>query len=204
MSFWLTVAGMVAVTFGSRYAGPRRCRTELPDVLGALPPLRPDRRLRGARHAVRSQGGRGEGEIRLVAAAVVGARGLAHAQLWVAIAVGHGGVLAAADPVLMRPAERLPSGAPAAARRPAAASAGAARAMRPRSSGPSSAAEPLGERSRSSAPATEIQASASASRSAGIAPAACSTSNPLGDEVVHLAQVRAKYGLRSPRPRPPR
>ena len=30
MSFWLTVAGMVAVTFGSRYAGLAR-RTELPD-----------------------------------------------------------------------------------------------------------------------------------------------------------------------------
>jgi len=30
MSFWLTVAGMVAVTFGSRYAGLVR-RTELPD-----------------------------------------------------------------------------------------------------------------------------------------------------------------------------
>ena len=30
MSFWLTVAGMVAVTFGSRYAGLVR-RTELPE-----------------------------------------------------------------------------------------------------------------------------------------------------------------------------
>ena len=36
MSFWLTVAGMVTVTFGSRYAGLVR-RTELPDFYGADP-----------------------------------------------------------------------------------------------------------------------------------------------------------------------
>ena len=33
MSFWLTVAGMVAVTFGSRYAGVA-LRTDLPDFWG--------------------------------------------------------------------------------------------------------------------------------------------------------------------------
>ena len=66
MTFWLTLAGMVAVTFGSRYAGLVR-RTDLPDFWVRF--------LHFVPIAVFASlvtpylgGGRGEGEIRVAAA----------------------------------------------------------------------------------------------------------------------------------------
>jgi branched-subunit amino acid transport protein len=86
MTFWLILAGMVAVTFGSRYAGLAR-QTELPPfwvrflhfvpiaVFAALvtPSLR---------------GGLGEGEIRLTAAALAALTAWRTRNLGLAIAVG--------------------------------------------------------------------------------------------------------------------
>jgi branched chain amino acid efflux pump len=86
MSFWLTVAGMVAVTFGSRYAGVA-LRTDLPDfwvrflhfvpiaVFASLvtPYLESDRNEWG---------------IRIAAAAVAAGAAWRTRQLWVAIVVG--------------------------------------------------------------------------------------------------------------------
>ena len=100
MSFWLTVAGMVAVTFGSRYAG-LALRTELPDfwvrflhfvpiaVFASLvtPYLEGDRGEWG----IRARGGRGRGARRLADAPAVGRDRRR-----------DGRVLAAADPVLSR------------------------------------------------------------------------------------------------------
>jgi len=86
MSFWLTVAGMVAVTFGSRYAGLVR-RSDLPDFWARF--------LHFVPIAVFASlvtpylgGGLGEGEIRTVAAAVAAFAAWRTRQLWVAIAVG--------------------------------------------------------------------------------------------------------------------
>ena len=86
MTFWLTVAGMVAVTFGSRYAG-LALRTELPAfwvrflhfvpiaVFAALvtPSLR---------------GEMGEGEIRLAAAVLTAVVAWRTRNLGLAIATG--------------------------------------------------------------------------------------------------------------------
>ena len=86
MTFWLTLAGMVAVTFGSRYAG-LALRTDLPDfwvrflrfvpiaVFAALvtPSLESDM---------------GEAEIRVVAAGLAALAAWRTRQLWVAMAVG--------------------------------------------------------------------------------------------------------------------
>lgn len=86
MSFWLTVAGMVGVTFGSRYAGLVR-RTELPDFW--------IRFLHFVPIAVFASlvtpyvgGDLGESEIRIAAAAVAALAAWRTRQLWVAIAVG--------------------------------------------------------------------------------------------------------------------
>jgi branched-subunit amino acid transport protein len=86
MTFWLTVAGMVAVTFGSRYAG-LALRTELPDFWVRF--------LRFVPIAVFAslitpylEGGRGEAEIRVVAAIVAALAAWRTRQLWLAITVG--------------------------------------------------------------------------------------------------------------------
>ena len=86
MSFWLVLAGMVAVTFGSRYAGLVR-RSDLPDFWARF--------LHFVPIAVFASlvtpylgGGLGEGEIRTVAAAVAAFAAWRTRQLWVAIAVG--------------------------------------------------------------------------------------------------------------------
>ncbi len=86
MSFWLTTCGMVAVTFGSRFAGLalraepgpfwQRFLHFVPiAVFAALvtPPL---------------AGGSGEGEIRLVAAVLAALAAWRTKQLWIALAVG--------------------------------------------------------------------------------------------------------------------
>ncbi|MEI7761512.1 MAG: AzlD domain-containing protein [Thermoleophilia bacterium] len=86
MTFWLTLAGMVAVTFGSRYAGLMR-RTELPDFwirfLHFVPVA-----VFAALVTPSLEGGLGEGEIRVLAAVVAGLAAWRTRQLWVAIAVG--------------------------------------------------------------------------------------------------------------------
>jgi branched-subunit amino acid transport protein len=88
MSFWLTVGGMLAVTFGSRLAG-LTLRSDLPPFglrfLRFVPIA-----VFAALVTSSLEGDRGEGEIRLLAlvlAAVVAAR---TRQLWLAIAVGMG------------------------------------------------------------------------------------------------------------------
>lgn len=86
MTFWLTLAGMVAVTFGSRYAGLMR-RTELPDFwirfLHFVPVA-----VFAALVTPSLEGGLGEGEIRVLAAVVAGLAAWRTRQLWVAITVG--------------------------------------------------------------------------------------------------------------------
>lgn len=86
MTFWLTVAGMVAVTFGSRLAG-----------LSLQRPL-PEAALRflhfvpiavfAALVAPSLAGSQGEGEARVAAAALAALAAWRTRQLWVAIAVG--------------------------------------------------------------------------------------------------------------------
>ncbi|MSO95944.1 MAG: AzlD domain-containing protein [Thermoleophilia bacterium] len=86
MTFWLTLAGMVAVTFGSRYAGLVR-RTDLPDFwirfLHFVPVA-----VFAALVTPSLEGGLGEGEIRVLAAVVAAIAAWRTRQLWVAIAVG--------------------------------------------------------------------------------------------------------------------
>ena len=86
MTFWLTLGGMVAVTFGSRYAG-LALRAELPDFWVRF--------LRFVPIAVFAslvtpslEGSRNEWAIRVVAAAVAAAAAWRTRQLWVAIAGG--------------------------------------------------------------------------------------------------------------------
>ena len=86
MSFWLTLAGMVAVTFGSRYAGLVR-RTELPDFWLRFLHFVPIA-VFASLVAPYLQGGRGEGEIRVAAAALAAFAAWRTRQLWIAIAVG--------------------------------------------------------------------------------------------------------------------
>lgn len=86
MSFWLTVSGMVAVTFGSRLAG-LYLHTELPAFW-----------LRFLRFVPISvfaaivtpglAGDRGEGEIRLAAAVIAALVAWRTRQLWAAILLG--------------------------------------------------------------------------------------------------------------------
>ena len=88
MSFWLTVAGMVAVTFGSRYAG-LALRADLPDFWVRFLHFVP---IAVFASLVTSslEGNRGESEIRLAAAALAAVAAWRTRQLWVAIAVGMG------------------------------------------------------------------------------------------------------------------
>lgn len=86
MSFWLTVAGMVAVTFGSRYAGLVR-RTELSDFWVRFLHFVPIAVFASLVTPYLS-GGRGEAGIRVAAAVVAALAAWRWRQLWVAIAVG--------------------------------------------------------------------------------------------------------------------
>ncbi len=86
MSFWLTLAGMVAVTFGSRYAG-LVLRVDLPAfwvrVLHFVPIA-----VFASLVTPYVQGGSGEGGIRLAAVVVAVLAAWRTKQLWVAIAAG--------------------------------------------------------------------------------------------------------------------
>ena len=86
MSFWLTVAGMVAVTFGSRYAG-LALRTDLPDFWVRFLHFVPIA-VFASLVTPYLEGGRGEWEIRVAAAVVAALAAWRTRQLWVAIAVG--------------------------------------------------------------------------------------------------------------------
>jgi branched-subunit amino acid transport protein len=86
MTFWLTLVGMVAVTFGSRYAGLVR-RTELPDFWVRFLHFVPIA-VFAALVTPSLEGTEGEWGIRLTAAAVAIAAAWRTKQLWVAIAAG--------------------------------------------------------------------------------------------------------------------
>ncbi len=86
MTFWLTVAGMLAVTFGSRYAG-LALRTELPAFWVRFLHFVPIA-VFAALVTPYVEGGRGEWEIRLAAAGLATLAAWRTKQLWVAIAVG--------------------------------------------------------------------------------------------------------------------
>jgi len=86
MTFWLTLAGMVAVTFGSRYAGLAR-HTDLPDFWIRFLHFVPIA-VFAALVTPSLQGNLGEGEIRLLAAIVAALAAWRTRQLWVAIVVG--------------------------------------------------------------------------------------------------------------------
>jgi len=88
MSFWLTVAGMVAVTFGSRYAG-LALRADLPDFWVRFLHFVPIA-VFASLVAPSLEGNRSEWEIRLAAAALAAVAAWRTRQLWVAIAVGMG------------------------------------------------------------------------------------------------------------------
>ena len=86
MSFWLTVAGMVAVTFGSRYAGLVR-RTELPDFWVRFLHFVPIA-VFASLVTPYLEGGLGEQGIRIAAAIAAAFSAWRTRQLWVAIVVG--------------------------------------------------------------------------------------------------------------------
>jgi branched chain amino acid efflux pump len=86
VSFWPTLAGMVAVTFGSRYAG-LVLRTELPDFWARFLHFVPIA-VFAALVTPYVEGDLGEGEIRVVACAVAALAAWRSRQLWVAIATG--------------------------------------------------------------------------------------------------------------------
>ncbi len=86
MSFWPTVAGMVAVTFGSRYAGLVR-RTALPDFWVRFLHFVPIA-VFASLVTPYLEGGRGEQGIRIAAAIVAAFAAWRTRQLWVAIVVG--------------------------------------------------------------------------------------------------------------------
>ncbi len=86
MSFWLVVAGMVAVTFGSRYAG-LALSTDLPDFWVRFLHFVPIA-VFASLVTPSLEGGRGEWQIRVVAAAVAALAAWRTRKLWVAIAVG--------------------------------------------------------------------------------------------------------------------
>ncbi len=86
MTFWLTLAGMVAVTFGSRYAGLAR-RTDPPDFWIRFLHFVPIA-VFAALVTPSLQGDLGEGEIRFLAAVVAALAAWRTRQLWVAIVVG--------------------------------------------------------------------------------------------------------------------
>ena len=86
MTFWLTVAGMVAVTFGSRYAG-LALRFELPDFWVRCLHFVPIA-VFAALVTPSLEGGLGEGEIRVAAACVTGIAAWRTRNLGIAIAAG--------------------------------------------------------------------------------------------------------------------
>ena len=86
MSFWLVVTGMVAVTFGSRYAG-LALRTELPDFWVRFLHFVPIA-VFASLVTPYLEGDRGEWGIRLVAAVAAAFAAWRTRQLWIAIAVG--------------------------------------------------------------------------------------------------------------------
>ena len=86
MSFWLTCAGMVAVTFGSRLAG-LLVRMRLPPFWLRFLHFVPIS-VFAALVTPSLQGSRGEGGVRLAAAALAGLAAWRTRQLALAIAVG--------------------------------------------------------------------------------------------------------------------
>jgi branched-subunit amino acid transport protein len=86
MTFWLTLAGMVAVTYGSRLAG-FSLRHELPAFWVRFLHFVPIA-VFAALVTPFLAGGQGEGEIRLAAAAVAALAAWRTKQLWLALAVG--------------------------------------------------------------------------------------------------------------------
>ena len=86
MTFWLTVAGMVAVTFGSRYAG-LASRFELPDFWVRCLHFVPIA-VFAALVTPSLEGGLGEREIRVAAACVTGLAAWRTRNLGVAIVAG--------------------------------------------------------------------------------------------------------------------
>lgn len=86
MTFWLTVAGMLAVTFGSRYAG-LALRFELPDFWLRFLHFVPIA-VFAALVTPSLEGGLGEGEIRVAGAVAAGLVAWRTANLGLAIALG--------------------------------------------------------------------------------------------------------------------
>jgi len=86
LSFWLVLAGMVAVTFGSRYAG-LAMRTELPDFWVRFLHFVPIA-VFASLVTPYLEGNRDEWLIRVTAAAAAAFAAWRTRQLWVAIAVG--------------------------------------------------------------------------------------------------------------------
>ena len=86
MTFWLTVAGMTAVTFGSRYAG-LMLQAELPAFWVRFLHFVPIA-VFAALVAPSLEGGLGEAELRAVAAAFTALVAWRTASLGLAIAVG--------------------------------------------------------------------------------------------------------------------
>jgi branched-subunit amino acid transport protein len=86
MTFWLTLGGMVAVTFGSRYAG-LLLHGDLPGFWIRFLHFVPIS-VFAALVTPSIAGSRGEGEIRLAAAALAALAAWRTRQLWFAIAVG--------------------------------------------------------------------------------------------------------------------
>ena len=88
MSFWLTVAGMVAVTFGSRYAG-LTLRADLPDFWVRFLHFVPIA-VFASLVTPSLEGNQSEWGIRVTAAALAALAAWRTRRLWVAIAVGMG------------------------------------------------------------------------------------------------------------------
>jgi branched-subunit amino acid transport protein len=86
MTFWLILAGMVAVTFGSRYAGVA-LQTELPPFWVRFLHFVPIA-VFAALVTPSLQGGFGEGEIRVTAAVLAALTAWRTRNLGLAIAVG--------------------------------------------------------------------------------------------------------------------
>ena len=86
MTFWITLAGMVAVTFGSRYAG-LALRTELPAFWVRFLHFVPIA-VFAALVTPSIEGGLGEGEIRFVGAVVTALAAWRTKSLGVSIAAG--------------------------------------------------------------------------------------------------------------------
>jgi len=88
MSFWLTLGGMVAVTFGSRYAG-LALRAGLPDFWVRFLHFVPIA-VFAALITPSLEGSQSEWGIRVTAAALAAVAAWRTRQVWVAIAIGMG------------------------------------------------------------------------------------------------------------------